>query len=182
MHILKSTGLCLKILNFWQLQTDSDAACLGTTLLRNKKETEHFWWWAFFIYTHPKSWRTLILIYLSVAFKASGIWQICFPVVFSKIYSGQVPWITSDLTTGLCLHRWDLEVLHSHAKISAQGGDLCSTQHNSCHVQRTMEDCACLSYLGYFWKYYPFLELQWPTCLLPLKISLLSPPLRERYF
>lgn len=38
MHILKSTGLCLKILDFWQLQSDSDPAGPGTTLWETRKK------------------------------------------------------------------------------------------------------------------------------------------------
>ena len=34
-----------------------------------------------------------------------------------------------------------LPFLHHHAKIPAQGGYLYTTRYNSCHVQRSMEDC-----------------------------------------
>ena len=65
----------------------------------------------------PENWRTLALIYLWVCFKIT--WCLAEIIYFERymlweIYSGQLPQTCSDLTTGMNLCRWNLEMSESY--------------------------------------------------------------------
>lgn len=67
-----------------------------------------------------------------------------------------------------------LPFLHHHAKIPAQGGYLYTTRYNSCHVQKSMEDCHAQAAPQ---NLCPFPRV-WPVCLLFFEFPY-SPPCRE---
>ena len=124
----------------------------------------------------PKSQRILTLFYLCFF---QNHWYLtamfCSHALKDLQWSTALNWLWLDHRNSL--HRWDLEVseqlplLHYHAKIL----DLYSARHNSCCVQRSLEDCRCPSSPRLPMEISAsFLEPWRQVCLLLLKIPLLS--------
>ena len=152
--------------------------------LSNKGETEHFWKCSLITYTHSPGLKDPCLdlplcLFQKLLFDRHVL-QICFKrMQWSALLTG------SDLTTGMCLLRWDLEMseidlcfitmLRSPRKEVLV---LCKAQflpdakkHGSLHMPQLP--------LLFLKISIPFLEPQRPACLQRLKVPLLSASLGE---
>ena len=102
--------------------------------------------------------------------RVPGIWQRCSAAVLGEINVWRdIQWSTTQSWL-CCDHRKVPEqmkpgglqvfsLLHHHAKVSTQSGDLYSARCNWRHVQRSVEDrISCVCPETYLWKWYLLLQ------------------------